>query len=83
MLITLWDENAARLQDTSANLCLALKTLHIKAEIILNSEPPLLSRMDLLGRTPIIEINNYYWRCTIGKEISCEQFIELFKTHIL
>ena len=81
LTIILWDENALRLQETNANLCQALKILHLKAKITLNSEPPLLSRMGLLGRTPVAEIENQYWRCTVGKVISCEQFIELFKNH--
>ncbi len=77
MKITLWDEDAPRLQTCTANLKKAAKDLHIKIDLLCQSEPPLLSRMGLTGTTPVVEINNNYWRWQAGKEISAEQFLTL------
>ncbi len=67
--IIIWDENAARAQLLHSNLSAALSLFQTKAHIIINSEPPHLSRMKLFGRTPIIEISNHYWE--LGKNRDC------------
>lgn len=75
--ITLWDENASRLQTCHANLTEALKMKALKAKITCQSEPPLLSRMGLLGTGPTVEIGSQYWRCIVGKTITVDNFIAL------
>ncbi len=80
--ITLWDENAPRLQNIQANLSRALQALSMKAEIECQSEPPLLNRMGLAGTTPVVEIDEHCWRYKIGAEITTEQFIELLTKKI-
>jgi hypothetical protein len=77
--ITIWDESSERIQKMQISLAQALKILRIKARIQWNSEPPLLSRMQLFGTTPVIEINGELWRHTIGKAVSEKEFIDLFE----
>ncbi len=78
--IIIWDENCTRINLLHHNLSAALKNCQVKATIRINSEPPLLSRMGLTHRTPVIEINTDYWQ--IGKhrdEITVEEFEDLLK----
>ncbi len=76
--IIIWDENTNRIQEISKNLAKALQISNKKANVILNSEPPLLARMQLSHRCPVIEINNLYWE--YGKNpqtITAEQLVAL------
>ena len=41
--------------------------------------PGLLSRMQLFGSTPAIEIEGELWRHTVGKEVSVDEFICLLE----
>ena len=64
------------------NLKSAMRKLALRATIQFNSEEPLLSRFNLLGKTPAVQINkNAMWRRTPGKIISEEEFITLFKQY--
>ncbi|SHN59762.1 hypothetical protein [Desulfovibrio litoralis] len=77
--IIVWDESADRINEMQISLPQALKVMGIKARIQWNSEPPLLSRMQLFGTTPAIEIDGEFWRHTIGKAVSEKEFIELLE----
>lgn len=72
MTITIWDDDARRMAAIDRNLHLALAELTMKAVVLRISEPPLLSRERLLGRTPVLEIDGRYWSLRPGETISIE-----------
>ena len=77
-LITIWDDSAQRLHAMEASLVIALRRLGIKAQLLTNSEPPLLARVGLTGKTPAIQVNDGdFWRHTAGEAISESQFVSL------
>ncbi len=77
--IIIWDENAGRINAMEPNLRVAMSRCNIKASVQLNSEPPLLSRNNLIGSTPAIQIDGgEFWRHTIGVAVTIEQFEQLF-----
>lgn len=76
--IILWDDNAERLHKMEASLQKALQKIKIQARIQINAEPPLLSRNHLIGKTPVIQINNGdYWYIMYGEIITEQQFFVL------
>lgn len=76
--IIIWDDNASRLNAMEPNLRVAMKKLGITASIQTNCEPPLLSRFNLTGNTPAIQVNDGdFWRHTIGVPVTVEQFMAL------
>lgn len=77
--ITIYDLDPERLSIIDKNIKSALKKLNLKGEITLISEPPLISRMNIYHRIPVIEINNQYWSKTIYETISENDCIELLK----
>jgi hypothetical protein len=80
--IVVWDSSAQRIHLMEKNLKSAMRKLAIRATIQFNSEEPLLSRFNLLGKTPAVQINkSAMWRRTPGKIISEEEFITLFKQY--
>ena len=75
LTITIWEDNALRMNEMEPNLKMALKRVGLKARIQLNSEVPLLSRQKLLGRTPAVQVNDGdMWFHTTGVAITSEQF---------
>ncbi len=77
--IVIWDLSAERIQAMEASLCLAMRRLGIRADVQFNSEEPLLSRHNLLGRTPAVQVNGGgMWRCAEGRPVSEEEFAALF-----
>lgn len=79
LTITIWEDNALRMNEIEPNLKIAMKRVGLKAKIQLNSEVPLLSRQKLLGRTPAIQFNDgEMWFHTTGSAITAEQFEALF-----
>ena len=77
--ITIYDLDPERLSIIDKNIKSALKKLNLKGEITLISEPPLISRMNIYHRIPVIEINNQYWSKKIYETISENDCIELLK----
>lgn len=76
--IILWDDNADRVHRMEPALHTALQKMQIPASIQINCEPPLLSRHQLIGKTPAVQINGGdFWRHTIGEAITEEQFLVL------
>ncbi len=52
-------------------------------EIVLNSEPPLIHRMGLITKTPLLEIGEHYWE--LGKKpttISVNEFKSLLRRYL-
>lgn len=76
--IIIWDDSAQRLNAMEPNLRVAMNKLGVKAHIQTNCEPPLLSRHNLTGNTPAIQINGGdFWRHTVGEPVTVEQFMAL------
>lgn len=76
--ITLWDDDAKRLIVLEKNLRVALRALSLEAAIQLNSEPPLLARHGLNGKTPAVQIaDGPFWTHRVGQSISAEEFTTL------
>ena len=66
--ITIWDDNPGRAVNIHGKLAAALQKMKIKAGISIQSEPPLIARQNLTGKTPTLEIAGAYWCKTPGKE---------------
>ncbi|MBN2060465.1 MAG: hypothetical protein JW882_08615 [Deltaproteobacteria bacterium] len=76
--INIWDENISRVTRIEKNLAQAMRNMGISAKVQINSEPPHLSRLNLIGSTPAIQIDSgEFWRHTAGKVITVEQFEHL------
>ena len=73
MDIVIWDIDAARINDIDRNLRQAMKELGLRGQVTSMSEPPLVARMGLLGKTPVLEINSLYWSLPQGEEITLGQ----------
>ncbi len=80
--IIVWDTSAQRIHLMEKNLKSAMRKLAVRATVQFNSEEPLLSRFNLLGKTPTVQINKGgMWCCTPGDAISEEAFIRLFQRY--
>ncbi|HJD96875.1 hypothetical protein [Mailhella massiliensis] len=71
--ISIWDNDAGRIRAIEANLYRAMRTLGLKGVVKIISEPPLLSRENLLDRVPVLEIMDQYWSLTPQTIITEEQ----------
>lgn len=78
MDIVIWDSDNGRIVEIDRNLRLAMKQLGIKGRVTSMSEPPLLGRMGLLGKVPVLEINGCWWSLPQGTTIDLEQCLDLF-----
>lgn len=76
--ITLWDLDTNRIADINRNLHTALKKSGLKGTITIMSEPPLISRMNLTHRIPVLEIDGEYWTLRAGEGISEKDCMRLF-----
>ena len=77
MDITLWDRDATRIADIEKNLRSAMKKLSMQGHIAIMSEPPLLNRMGLINRVPLLEINGMYWSLHVEETIPEADIIDL------
>lgn len=77
--IGLWDNDHARIQRGAATLEAVLRRMHLRGRITYNCEPPQLSRQNLEGRYPSLEINNEFWCRTPGEDLKAEHLEELFR----
>lgn len=80
--ITVYDLVPERLAQIEENLKSALKQLGIKGDIYLISEPPLISRMNIYHRIPVLEIDDQYWSKNFYEAVSKQDCIELLKAII-
>ncbi len=79
----IWDDNARRINAMEPRLKSVLTRHGIKALIQSNCEPPLLSRFNLIGRTPAIQLDDgEFWHRKYGEEVTEDQFEELIKMFI-
>ncbi len=77
--IIVWDIDTARIMKIHANLTEALNKYGARALITCNSEPPLLSRMQILNKVPLIEIDGLYWSLKADSEPSAEKLLALLQ----
>jgi len=77
--IVIWELSAERIQAMERSLRRAMRRLGLAAQVQFNSEEPLLSRHQLLGSTPAVQVNGgELWRCRPGESITEEEFVDLF-----
>ncbi len=79
MDIVIWDMDARRINRIEKNLRVAMKQFGIPGLVKSMSEPPLIGRTGLLGKTPVLEIGNKYWSLKPGSDISLEQCSALLR----
>lgn len=79
MDIVIWDNDAARINEISRNLLLAMRQLGLEGKVSSMSEPPLIGREGLLGKTPVLEIGGYYWSLRAGESVSLQECLNLFR----
>ncbi|WP_168732502.1 hypothetical protein [Desulfovibrio desulfuricans] len=77
--VVIWDSDTDRISASCNNIHLAMQFLHIKLQIEIMSEPPLIARMGLTGRLPTLEINGNFWAWKEGEAITREAAIMLLQ----
>lgn len=77
--IVIWDSVPERIAIIDENLHRAMRRVGIRCAVSSMSEPPLLARMDMLGRLPSLEINGDYWTLEPGRVITEEECIHLLQ----
>lgn len=78
--ITIWDVDGVRANNIQKRLYDAMKKHHVFGVVNIMSEPPLIGRMNLMNRIPVLEVENFFWHLHPGKAFSekdCHDFIEL------
>jgi hypothetical protein len=75
----LWEVNAETIRACERAAIEALRELGLKGRVIINSEPPLISRNGLWDRLPVLEIRGQYWSLTPGQPFTKEQLSRLFR----
>ena len=79
MNIIIWDTNAQRIACIDRNLRIAMQQLGMRGLVTSMSEPPLIGRMGLIGKTPVLEIGGFYWSLKAGSSISVEECLNLLR----
>jgi len=77
--ITLWENDPARLQACQLAIQQALKDLGLRAVVMVQSEPPLISRSGLGERLPVLEIRSQYWSLHPGQAFTAQEIRQLLK----
>jgi hypothetical protein len=76
--IIIWETNTERIKACEKAAAVAIKTLGLEMTIIVNSEPPLISRNQLWDRLPVLEIEDCFWSLHPGQSFEASQLIRLF-----
>lgn len=80
MKITIWDLDAKRIARIEKRLYEAMRECGAKGMVAIQSEPPLLSRMNLTNSIPVLEVEGLFWMQEPGKEFdktACQEFIHI------
>ena len=77
--IIIWEVNVETARACESAAYQALKELGLKGTVIINSEPPLISRNKLWERLPVLEIRGQHWSLKPGRAFSKEQLTGLFR----
>ena len=75
--ITIWDTHAGRIAEIERNLLAAMKRAGVRVVVDSQSEPPMVSRMNLLHRVPTLEVDGLFWTLEPGETISEESCLQL------
>lgn len=70
MEVTIWDDNAARIQRMEGVVHKAARALKLKLLVNSNCEPPLLARNGLYGKTPALQVGDHFWSKTPPRELT-------------
>lgn len=81
--IIIWESNGESIRACENAVYQALKDLGLKARVIINSEPPLISRNQLWERLPVLEINGLYWSLHPGQPFTVAQMTGLLRKTLL
>ena len=76
--IILWESEGETIRTCQLAVYEALKELGLKAIVTVNSEPPLIGRMQLWGRLPVLEIRGLHWSLRPGCAFRAEDLKPLF-----
>jgi len=77
--IILWESDVNIINPSVDAIHKALKGLGIKATVIINSEPPLISRNQLWDRLPVIELRGLRWSLHPGTAFAETELTRLFR----
>ena len=77
--IILWESDVNIIHLSVAAISGALKGLGIKATVIINSEPPLISRNQLWDRLPVIELRGLRWSLHPGIAFTETELMHLLR----
>jgi hypothetical protein len=77
--IQIWESNVERIRACELAVYQALKELGLKGRVVVNSEPPLISRHQLWDRLPVLEIDGLRYSLHPGEAFTGEQLTRLFR----
>ena len=55
------------------------RAVGVKGTVVSQSEPPLVSRMNLTNRIPVLEVDGLFWSQQPGKEFDKKSCVELIQ----
>jgi thioredoxin 1 len=76
--IILWESSVERIHACETAIYGALRKIGYKANLVINSETPLLSRQQLWQRLPVLEIRGQLWNLNPGRAFTVDQLTRLF-----
>ena len=77
--ITLWDSSPARIAETEKNIHMAFAQAGKKYSLSIMSELPLIGRKKLIGKLPVLEIDDKLWSWKQGEAIPMHAISMLLK----
>jgi hypothetical protein len=77
--IILWESDENIIRSSADAIHRALKELGVKATVIINAEPPLISRHQLWGRLPVVELRGLRWSLHPGLAFTEAELTRLFR----
>ena len=77
--IILWEVEKDRILACELAISEALKVLGLRKTVIINSEPPLVSRNVDRERLPVLEVRGQQWSLRPGHSFTKSQLVSLFR----
>ena len=81
--IIIWESNVETIHACESAVSQALKDLGLKVRVSINSEPPLISRMGLWDRLPVLEIRGLHWSLHPGRAFTAGEVTRLLQKTLL
>ena len=78
--ITIWDLDADRIHNIERKLYEAMREYGVKGLVSSQSEPPLVSRMNLTNSVPALVVDGLFWTLEAGRDFdktACREFIHI------